>query len=94
MKDKTNHGLMPASLHRLAAVAAINQTKKNPVASMITDPNRMPIGPERLRIKNRKVAIKTNTQVSRYIAQYSLRVAVPVNSMYFLYRVKSKFFID
>jgi len=63
MNDRTNQGLIPASRHRLAAVAAINQVKKNPVANITTAPSNIPIGPERERIKNRKVATITNNQV-------------------------------
>lgn len=64
-KLSVNHGLIPASLHRLIAVAIIAQVTVAEVSSIMIDPITIPTAPVSVNTKNTKVINARINQVPR-----------------------------
>ena len=83
-KLKVNHGLIPASRHRLIDVANIAHVSVAEVINKMIDPTTTPIVPVSVSTKNSMVIIASINQVAKYTPQYSLRVELPSIDRYCL----------
>ena len=89
-----NHGLIPASLHRLIVVDIHNQHDRTLPAQTIASEVIHPSNPITTIVKGKlstnnikasELVRPNKAQLIKYIPQYSLREAFPVKAKYFLY---------